>query len=137
IGKRGQNVRLATKLVGWNIDIRSEEELKREVALQMGAMIASGEAVPLERLEGMNPAMVATLAEHGIPDIESLANATVDDLAEYLDVSIDQAESLIGAAQAVVESARIAAEAEAAEGEAQPEGAEGAAEPEDEMAEEG
>src|SRR2546421_3828451 len=131
IGKRGQNVRLATKLVGWNIDIRSEEELKREVALQMGAMIASGEAVPLERLEGMNPAMVATLAEHGIPDIESLANATVDDLAEYLDVSIDQAESLIGAAQAVVESARIAAEAEAAEGEgaeAQPEGAEAAAE---------
>src|SRR5256714_13082194 len=140
IGKRGQNVRLATKLVGWNIDIRSEEELKREVALQMGAMIASGEAVPLERLEGMNPAMVATLAEHGIPDIESLANATVDDLAEYLDMSIDQAESLIGAAQAVVESARIAAEAEAAEGEgaeAQPEGAEAAAEPEDEMAEEG
>src|SRR3989440_77719 len=140
IGKRGQNVRLATKLVGWNIDIRSEEELKREVALQMGAMIASGEAVPLERLEGMNPAMVATLAEHGIPDIESLANATVDDLAEYLDMSIDQAESLIGAAQAVVGSARIAAEAEAAEGEgaeAQPEGAEAAAEPEDEMAEEG
>jgi len=36
IGKRGQNVRLATKLVGWNIDIRSEEELKKEVAEQMG-----------------------------------------------------------------------------------------------------
>src|SRR5918912_2404713 len=127
IGKRGQNVRLATKLVGWNIDIRSEEELKREVALQMGAMIASGEAVPLERLEGMNPAMVATLAEHGISDIESLANATVDDLAEYLDVSIDQAESLIGAAQAVVESARAAGEGEGeGEGEAAGEGEEAA-----------
>src|SRR5437764_2318482 len=140
IGKRGQNVRLATKLVGWNIDIRSEEELKREVALQRGARIASGEAVPLERLEGMNPAMVATLAEHGTPDTESLASATVDDLAEYLDMSIDQAESLIGAAQAVVESARIAAEAEAAEGEeaeAEPEASEAAAEPEGEMAEEG
>src|ERR687886_90099 len=112
IGKRGQNVRLATKLVGWNIDIRSEEELKREVAAQMGAMIASGEAVPLERLEGMNPAMVATLAEHGVSDIESLANATVDDIADYLDVSIDQAEALIGAAQAVVESARVAGEGE-------------------------
>src|SRR5436305_13765 len=131
IGKRGQNVRLATKLVGWNIDIRSEEELKREVALQMGAMIASGESVPLERLEGMNPAMVSTLAEHGIEDIESLASATVDDLAEYLDVSIDQAESLIAAAQAVVESARIAAEGEGVEGEeieAQAEGAEALAE---------
>ncbi|PYS97064.1 MAG: transcription termination/antitermination protein NusA [Acidobacteria bacterium] len=120
IGKRGQNVRLATKLVGWNIDIRSEEELKREVALQM-------------RLDVRD-------AEHGISDIESLASATVDDLAEYLDMSIDQAESLIGAAQAVVESARIAAEAEAAEGEeaeAEPEASEAAAEPEGEMAEEG
>jgi N utilization substance protein A len=117
IGKRGQNVRLATKLVGWNIDIRSEEELKREVAAQMGAMIASGESVPLERLEGMNPAMVSTLADHGIDDIESLANATVDDIADFLDVSIDQAEALIGAAQTVVESARVAAESEGAEGE--------------------
>ncbi|MET0625788.1 MAG: transcription termination factor NusA [Pyrinomonadaceae bacterium] len=117
IGKRGQNVRLATKLVGWNIDIRSEEELKREVAAQMGAMIASGESVPLERLQGMNPAMVSTLADHGVGDIEALANATVDDIAEYLDVSIDQAEALIGAAAAVVESARVSAEAEAAEGE--------------------
>src|SRR5947209_6890489 len=126
IGKRGQNVRLATKLVGWNIDIRSEEELKREVAAQMGAMIASGEAVPLERLQGMNPAMVSTLADHGVEDIESLANATVDEIAEYLDVSIDQAEALIGAAQAVVESARTTAEGEGEEGEggeAQPEGA--------------
>src|SRR5918998_3434456 len=117
IGKRGQNVRLATKLVGWNIDIRSEEELKREVAAQMGAMIASGEAVPLERLQGMNPAMVSTLADHGVADIEGLANATVDDIADFLDVSIDQAEALIGAAAAVVESARANAEAEAAEGE--------------------
>ena len=38
IGKRGQNVRLATKLVGWNIDIRSEEEIKREVSEQMGRL---------------------------------------------------------------------------------------------------
>src|SRR5438270_1164714 len=92
----------------------------------MGAMIASGEAVPLERLQGMNPAMVSTLADHGVEDIESLANATVDEIAEYLDVSIDQAEALIGAAQAVVESARTTAEGEGEEGEggeAQPEGA--------------
>src|SRR6058998_3890933 len=102
IGKRGQNVRLATKLVGWNIDIRSEEEIKREVAAQMGAMIASGESVPLERLEGMNPAMVSTLADHGVGDIEALANATVDDLVEFLDVSLDEAEKILAAAQQVI-----------------------------------
>ncbi|HEX6622244.1 MAG TPA: transcription termination factor NusA, partial [Pyrinomonadaceae bacterium] len=113
IGKRGQNVRLATKLVGWNIDIRSEEELKREVAEQMGAMIASGEAVPLERLAGMNPATTETLAEHGIADIEALANASVDDLVEYLDISLDQAEGIISSAQAVI----AAASAKPAEGE--------------------
>jgi N utilization substance protein A len=148
IGKRGQNVRLATKLVGWNIDIRSEEELKKEVAAQMGAMIASGESVPLERLQGMNPAMVSTLADRGVGDIEALANATVDDIAEFLDVSIDQAEALIGAARSVVESARVAAEEEsAAEGAAvggeESAAAEGTAdasgenEPEGGMAEEG
>ncbi|MCA1617953.1 MAG: transcription termination factor NusA [Acidobacteria bacterium] len=126
IGKRGQNVRLATKLVGWNIDIRSEEEIKKEVAAQMGAMIASGEAVPLERLQGMNPTLVATLADRGVGDIEALATATVDDIAEFLDVSIDQAEALISAAAAVVESARVAAESEGEEGAAaEGEGAEG------------
>src|SRR5829696_6819076 len=139
IGKRGQNVRLATKLVGWNIDIRSEEELKREVAAQMGAMIASGESVPLERLQGMNPSMVSTLADHGVADIEGLATATVDDIAEFLDVSIDQAEALISAAAAVVESARASAEAEAAEAEGGEASAEGEAAdgPEGELAEEG
>src|ERR687894_210923 len=116
IGKRGQNVRLATKLVGWNIDIRSEEELKREVAEQMGAMIASGEAVPLERLAGMNPATTATLAEHGISDIETLANASVDDLVEFLDISLDQAEGIIASAQAVI-AAAAAKPAEGEEGE--------------------
>ncbi len=115
IGKRGQNVRLATKLVGWNIDIRSEEELKREVAEQMGAMIASGEAVPLERLGSMNPAMTATLAEHGISDIESLANASVDDLVEYLDISLDQAEGIISSAQAVIAAASVQPDEEGAE----------------------
>src|SRR5687767_5095187 len=136
IGKRGQNVRLATKLVGWNIDIRSEEELKREVAAQMGAMIASGEAVPLERLQGMNPAMVSTLADRGVGDIETLANSTVDDIAEFLDVSIDQAEALINAAAAVVESARVAAESEGEEGAAAAEG-EGGEEPSAEASAEG
>jgi N utilization substance protein A len=116
IGKRGQNVRLATKLVGWNIDIRSEEEIKREVAAQMGAMIASGEAVPLERLQGMNPSIVATLAERGIGDIEALAGATIDDIVEFLDVSMDEAERLISSAQAVIDAASAKAVEEGEEG---------------------
>jgi transcription termination/antitermination protein NusA len=102
IGKRGQNVRLATKLVGWNIDIRSEEELKKEVAEAMGAMIASGAPVPLSAIEGVNAQQAETLGEHGVNDIDGLANTTVDDLVEFLDVSLDEAEQMLTAAQSVI-----------------------------------
>jgi N utilization substance protein A len=102
IGKRGQNVRLATKLVGWNIDIRSEEEIKREVTEQMGALIASGESVPLSAIEGVTAQQAEALAAHDINDIDALANTTVDDLVEFLDLSLDEAEVILTAAQAVI-----------------------------------
>lgn len=102
IGKRGQNVRLATKLVGWNIDIRSEEEIKREVSEAMGALIASGESVPLSAIEGVTAAQADALAEHGINDIDALAQTTVDDLVEFLDLSLDEAEVILTAALAVI-----------------------------------
>src|SRR5499425_3736065 len=72
IGKRGQNVRLAAKLVGWDIDIRSEEEMKREIASQMEQML-SANVVPLTFIEGITPSDSETLAEHGIETIEQLA----------------------------------------------------------------
>lgn len=105
IGKRGQNVRLATKLVGWNIDIRSEEELKKEIALQMGNLIASGEAVPLAAIGDVTPGQAESLEEHGITDIETLAATSVDDLVEYLDVSLDEAERIINSAKDVISAA--------------------------------
>ena len=45
IGKKGQNVRLAAKLTGWKIDIKSEEEKRKEVEAELGALEApAGEA---------------------------------------------------------------------------------------------
>ncbi len=102
IGKRGQNVRLATKLVGWNIDIRSEEEIKREVTEQMGALIASGAAVPLSVIEGVTPQQADALAEHGINDIDALTETSIDDLVEFLDLSLDEAEVILKLAKDVV-----------------------------------
>src|SRR5882672_2723462 len=102
IGKRGQNVRLATKLVGWNIDIRSEEELKREITEQMGVLIASGESVPLSAIEGVTAQQADALGEHGINDIDALAHTSVDDLVEILDLSLDEAEVILDAARAVI-----------------------------------
>ena len=43
IGKKGQNVRLAAKLTGWRIDIKSEEEKRREVEEQFGALGGGGD----------------------------------------------------------------------------------------------
>ncbi|MEJ7617351.1 MAG: transcription termination factor NusA [Pyrinomonadaceae bacterium] len=102
IGKRGQNVRLATKLVGWNIDIRSEGEIKREVTEQMGGTIALSGPVPLSAIQGVTAAAMVALAEHGIEDVDSLAATSIDDLSEFLDTSIDEAQAILASAQAVV-----------------------------------
>ena len=51
IGKKGQNVRLASKLIGWDIDIKSEEEKRREIEEQMTALTAP--TTPLTVLAGV------------------------------------------------------------------------------------
>jgi N utilization substance protein A len=108
IGKKGQNVRLATRLVGWDISIVSEEVLKKEIAKQMGKMIAEGEAVPLSALEGVSATQAEALAEKGIIDVEALAAASVDDLVDYLDVSFDEAQSILQSANSIVEAKNAA-----------------------------
>lgn len=112
IGKKGQNVRLATRLVGWDINIISEDVIKKEIALQMGKMIASGEAVPLSNLQGVSAAQAADLKEKGIEDVQTLAATSVDDLVDTLDVSLDEAERIIAAAKSVVEASTETAEDE-------------------------
>lgn len=102
IGKKGQNVRLATRLVGWDIKIVSEEVLKKEIARQMGRMMASGEAVPITSLEGVTASQAELLEAKGITDVEKLATASVDELVDTLDVSLDEAEKILAAASAIV-----------------------------------
>jgi N utilization substance protein A len=104
IGKKGQNVRLAARLVGWDIKIVSEELLKKEIALKMGRMIASGEAVPITALEGVSKPHAEALAEKGISDVEALAATSIDDLVDYLDVSLDEAEHILASAKSIVEA---------------------------------
>jgi len=68
IGKKGQNVRLAAKLTGWRIDIKSEEEKRREVEAQfVGLETASEstEAPPVESAEGIEPAAADTESAGG------------------------------------------------------------------------
>ena len=80
IGKKGQNVRLASKLIGWNIDIKSEEEKRREIEAQMAALTAPG--TPLTELKGVGPKTIEKLEAAGISSIEKLADMTPEQLVE-------------------------------------------------------
>src|SRR3954451_19124142 len=79
IGKKGQNVRLAAKLLGWKIDIKSEEEKRQEVEAQM-AELTSSTATPLESVEGLGEGLVEKLKEPGISTVEALADMTPEQL---------------------------------------------------------
>lgn len=133
IGKKGQNVRLATRLVGWDIDIVSEEVLKKEIALQMGKMMASGEAVPITALGGVSANQAEILAEKGVTDVEGLAALTIDELVEFLDLTFDEAESILSSAKDVV-AAKEADGAPESETESEEARADEAAQPETEVA---
>src|SRR6202041_548894 len=80
IGKKGQNVRLASKLIGWNIDIKSEEEKRREIEAQMAALTAPGTA--LTQLAGVGPKTIEKLEAAGVTSIEKLADMTPEQLVE-------------------------------------------------------
>jgi N utilization substance protein A len=79
IGKKGQNVRLAAKLLGWKIDIKSEEEKRQEVELQMAAM-APPATTPLESVEGLGEGLVEKLNAAGVTTVEALADMTPEQL---------------------------------------------------------
>jgi transcription termination/antitermination protein NusA len=79
IGKKGQNVRLAAKLLGWKIDIKSEEEKRQEVEQQM-SQLTSAAATPLEVVEGLGEGLVEKLKAAGVTTVEALADMTPEQL---------------------------------------------------------
>src|SRR5436305_7959794 len=79
IGKKGQNVRLAAKLLGWKIDIKSEEEKRQEVEDQM-ALLTAATATPLESVEALGEGLVEKLKAAGISTVEALADMTPEQL---------------------------------------------------------
>src|SRR5512140_451010 len=80
IGKKGQNVRLAAKLLGWKIDIKSEEEKRQEVEQQMAALV--GSTTPLSNVKDLGESLIEKLAAAGISTVESLADMTPEQLEE-------------------------------------------------------
>ena len=117
IGKKGQNVRLAAKLTGWRIDIKSEEEKRREVEAQFGELEAGGaepagaaesedpspaEAAPSDSplpytLAGVGEKTVRKLVEAGFATQDALAAATTGQLSEIPGIGEKTAEKILSA----------------------------------------
>ena len=81
IGKKGQNVRLAAKLLGWKIDIKSEEEKRQEVEQQMQAL-AGAPTTPIEQVTELGESIIQKLVTAGITTVEGLADMTPEQLEE-------------------------------------------------------
>ncbi len=79
IGKKGQNVRLAAKLLGWKIDIKSEEEKRQEVEQQMSQLVPAL-ATPLENVPGLGEGLIEKLTAAGVTTVEALADMTPEQL---------------------------------------------------------
>jgi len=82
IGKKGQNVRLAAKLLGWKIDIKSEEEKRQEVETAMAALVAPGAPVSVLIDYGLGDGLAEKLVESGISTVEKLGAMTPEQLEE-------------------------------------------------------
>jgi N utilization substance protein A len=109
IGKRGQNVRLASKLTGWHLDVNSEAQYDQTMKNGYES---------LKQVSGIGVSMADTLFEKGFYSAEELAGASIEDLIQIRGIGEDKANQLIISAQHAVESAeteKIEAEREAQE----------------------
>ena len=121
IGKKGQNVRLAAKLLTWRIDIKSEEEKRQEVESQMAALVAPGAPVSVLIDYGLPDKLLETLLETGVGTIEKLGGMTPEQLEEIQGIDPEMVEKIQEAVNAYYSQFDE-------QGEAEPAAAEGAVE---------
>jgi N utilization substance protein A len=128
IGKKGQNVRLAAKLLQWKIDIKSEEEKRQEVEQQMQAM-SGGPTTPVEQITELGETILEKLIAAGITTVEELADMTPEQLEEVPGIGEKTVDKISIAVRHYFghyeegEERPVVAVSAASEGEAAPEGA--------------
>ena len=102
IGKKGQNVRLASALIGMKIEIKGESEVKGEVAEALSRMLKASRRrqTPLAQIPGIGEKTVGRLSEAGITTLSELLEKTAEELAEIPGLGQKSAEKVLEAARA-------------------------------------
>jgi N utilization substance protein A len=90
IGRKGQNVRLASKISGWNLDVTSETEYNNTLKEVYNALL---------RLDGVGEAIATNLYQDGFRSVEDIANASVEELTHIKGISEEKAEKVIESAK--------------------------------------
>src|SRR5881409_323347 len=126
IGKRGLNVRLAAELIGAKIDIKSEEEVKGEVADALSAMLQESMAetrsqINVHEVDELPSEWSDKLEQAGYDDLDSVLNSSVDDLTAIEGIDAESAAKVIELASRHEEVQEQPAEAQGEEAEAEPE----------------
>jgi N utilization substance protein A len=110
IGKNGQNVRLASKLTGWSIDIRSKKDIAKELLdAQLGdvptetsetpeSAEAGGDDTTVDQIDGVGPKTAEVLAEAGFKTIGDLKKSSKEDISSVQGISKKTLEKILAAA---------------------------------------
>ena len=103
IGKRGQNVRLASKLCGWDIEIMTHEELEQQIERAV---------VGFSELDGVEEELANRLVEKGYLSYDDLSVIEPEDLMEMGELTAEQVDAIVDQAEAKAEAAEKAADEE-------------------------
>ncbi|MGD8226564.1 MAG: transcription termination factor NusA [Desulfobacteraceae bacterium] len=95
IGKRGQNVRLASKLSGWNLDVTSETNYNAALKEAYNSLL---------QLDGVGEATASNLYQQGFRSMEEVAEASVSDLMQVGGIGEEKAGKIIESAKQGIEA---------------------------------
>lgn len=95
IGRRGQNVRLASKISGWNLDVTSESDYNNALKESYSSLLS---------LDGVGESTATELYQEGFRSSEDIAGASVEELSQVKGLSREKAEKLIESAKASIDT---------------------------------
>lgn len=111
IGKHGQNIRLASRLIGWEMDIRGKDEVAKaakEAAPAEGPKAEKAEAAQapktevaasIDDIDGVGPKTAKILTEAGYDTVEKIRNLTIEDLTKLEGIGKKTAEKILKSAK--------------------------------------